>query len=154
MLFAGAVLLSSCNKIFPDKRDSFLPDETVYINVSSTVVTPDVESGTYEISIIKSGKGYCEADVALTLDPDALDNYNAAHGTAYVMVPENLLEEFPESAIHFSKKDVRRTAVISWNPTALSTYLKLGKYVIPVSISCDGLEVSDTDGFIIIAPKR
>lgn len=143
--------MSACS-IFPDDRNNFLPDEMIYLNISEKRVNVPVDNGEYAFAVIKSGKGRSEADVSLSFDAGALEEYNAIHGTSYKMVPENILRGFSQESFHFNTSDNRNIITVSWDPDALAAYMKLGKYAIPIKVKASPLNIVFDKDFLLLVP--
>jgi len=151
-MLATLAITVSCGKVFPDDRENHLPDDNIYLDVSSLKQDIPASDGQYQIVIIKGGKGKSPADVTVSIDQNVLKEYNEANGASYQMTPSNIIDDFSSTTVHFDAKDTRSVVTITWNVAALTAYLSVGKYVVPVSISCEGLEMVEGKTKILIHP--
>ena len=72
-----------------DDRNNFLPDDSFGFNnkAGENVLTLPLYGGSYEIDVIKSGKGMNEGVVSITTSNFDLKNYNDQYGVEYFPLP-------------------------------------------------------------------
>ena len=146
-----AVSLSVLSSWLKDDRNNYLTDESIYL-LNNEFSQVDLNSGSCDINVIKSGKGLSECSVKIQLDEQALAEWNALNGENYLPLPENVLE-FSATSLRFKKDDFRKTVTVTWEPAAVSALLSVGRYVIPVSLESSDLESVEGRSFVIVQPK-
>lgn len=135
-LVSASFLLAGCE----DDRNNFMVSDSVSF-VGTTEELQQIKEisiydQTYDIPVVKNGKGMSAATVHLQASQAALTAYNEAHGTAYAYLPENCYEM--TSALHFGEGDFRKFATIKWDLGAVAALDASQKYVIPLELSVEG----------------
>ena len=132
-----------------DDRNNFLPDDSFGFNnkAGENVVTLPLYGGSYEVSVIKSGKGLNEGVVNITTSNFDLNNYNKQYGVEYIPLPSDMdLYSFSTENIAFGTDDVTKSFTISWDIAKVAAFMEeepANQYCIPVALRSDNLEVND-----------
>lgn len=108
----------SCSEDFMDHN---IVDDKVYLQQSGFSETAIFNWGTYSynLAVIKSGKGMQGAQLKLAIEDSILVNYNEANNTSYKMLPENCYS-IKTSEISFSDKDYRKSFVVDFIPEEIT----------------------------------
>ena len=87
---------------------------------------------TYDLYVIKGGKGFQGAKVRLTVDETVLSDYNKVNGTSYKMMPKEGYA-LKETELSFGKEDYRKAFKIDFNPEIILSWDKKAdnQYVLP-----------------------
>ena len=132
-----------------DDRNNFLPDDSFGFNnkAGENVVTLPLYGGSYDVSVIKSGKGLNEGVVNITTSNFDLNNYNKQYGVEYIPLPSDKdLYSFSTENIAFGTDDVTKSFTISWDIAKVAAFMEeepANQYCIPVALRSDNLEVND-----------
>ena len=132
-----------------DDRNNFLPDDSFGFNnqAGNNVVTLPIYGGSYELDIIKSGKGFNEGTVNVTTSNADLLAYNKQYGVEYIPLPaDQELYSFSSESIAFGKDDITKPVTVSWNIAKVAEHMAIepaNQYCIPVALRSDDLEVND-----------
>ena len=132
-----------------DDRNNFLPDDSFGFNnkAGENVVTLPIYGGSYDINVIKSGKGLNEGVVNITTSYKDLNNYNKQYGVEYIPLPEDQeLYSFNTENISFGKEDITKSFTLSWDIAKVAAFMKeepANQYCIPVALRSDNLKVND-----------
>jgi len=132
-----------------DDRNNFLPDDSFGFNnqAGNNVVTLPIYGGSYELDIIKSGKGFNEGTVNVTTSNADLLAYNKQYGLEYIPLPaDQELYSFSSESIAFGKDDITKPVTVSWNIAKVAEHMAIepaNQYCIPVALRSDDLEVND-----------
>ena len=132
-----------------DDRNNFLPDDSFGFNnkAGENVVTLPIYGGSYDINVIKSGKGLNEGVVNITTSYKDLNNYNKQYGVEYIPLPEDQeLYSFNTENISFGKEDIIKSFTLSWDIAKVAAFMKeepANQYCIPVALRSDNLKVND-----------
>ena len=132
-----------------DDRNNFLPEDSFGFNnkAGENVLTLPLYGGSYEIDIIKSGKGLNEGVVDITTSNADLNNFNKTYGVEYIPLPTNMgLYSFSDESIAFGKDDVTKPITVSWDIAKVAAYMEqepANQYCIPVALRSEGLEVNE-----------
>lgn len=99
---------------------------------------------TYELPVIKSGKGNHSATVRLSVDESVLAAYNEANGSDYKLMPENCYS-LKEGLLSFAEEDYRKSFLIDFDPESLTALGTDGlEYVLPFSLVTDNTDIRIT----------
>ena len=132
-----------------DDRNNFLPDDSFGFNnkAGENVVTLPLYGGSYDVSVIKSGKGLNEGVVNITTSNFDLNNYNKQYGVEYIPLPSDMdLYSFSTESIAFGTDDVTKSFTVSWDIAKVAAFMEeepANQYCIPVALRSDNLEVND-----------
>lgn len=143
-----------------DDRNNFLPDDSFGFNRTEqeAVVTWPIYSGQYDFAVIKSGKGFSEADVKITGSEFDLVRYNDSRD---VMVKEYLpiskdmyaFNGADECIVHFGVEDVTKTVAVTWDVAKVDDAMSDTdnyNYAIPLGLSSPDLLVNEGREFLIV----
>lgn len=132
-----------------DDRNNFLPEDSFGFNnkVDENVVTLPIYGGSYEISIIKSGKGLNEGTVDITTSNADLLAYNRENDVNYIPLPKDQnLYSFSTESISFGLDEVTKPVTLSWDIAKVAEYMAIepdNQYCIPVALRSDNLEINE-----------
>ena len=132
-----------------DDRNNFLPDDSFGFNnkAGENVVTLPLYGGSYDVNVIKSGKGLNEGVVNITTSNFDLKNFNNQYGVQYIPLPSDQnLYSFSTESIAFGTDEVTKSFSISWDIAKIAAYMEkepANQYCIPVALRSDDLEVND-----------
>ena len=132
-----------------DDRNNFLPDDSFGFNnkAGENVVTLPLYGGSYDVNVIKSGKGLNEGVVNITTSNFDLKNFNDQYGVQYIPLPSDQnLYSFSTESIAFGTDEVTKSFSISWDIAKIAAYMEkepANQYCIPVALRSDDLEVND-----------
>ena len=132
--------------------DSFGFNNAANENVKRVVAICD---GSYDLAVIKSGKGLSAATVFVDGSNAALLKYNEEHGTNYIGLPKDCYS-LNTNSISYSASEVSKTVTVSWNLEKIMNemaYEPLNDYVIPIAIKSDDLEVNEGRNLVLISLK-
>ena len=132
-----------------DDRNNFLPDDSFGFNnkAGENVLTLPLYGGSYEIDVIKSGKGMNEGVVNITTSNFDLKNYNEEYGVEYFPLPDDQdLYSFSSESLSFGIDDVTKPVTVSWDIAKVAAFMEQepqNQYCIPVALRSEGLDVND-----------
>ena len=132
-----------------DDRNNFLPEDSFGFNKTAgdNVVTLPIYVGSYDIAVIKSGKGLNEGAVDIITSNADLLAYNKQYETDYLALPSDKgLYSFNTSSISFGTDDVTKSFTIDWDIAKVAEYMEKepsNKYCIPVALRSSDLEVNE-----------
>ena len=132
-----------------DDRNNFLPEDSFGFNKTAgdNVVTLPIYGGSYEIAVIKSGKGLNEGVVNITTSNADLLSYNKQYGTDYIPLPADQgLYSFNTESIAFGTDDVTKSFTLSWDVAKVAEHMETepeNHYCIPVALRSDELNVNE-----------
>ena len=132
-----------------DDRNNFLPDDSFGFNnkAGENVVTLPIYGGSYDVNIIKSGKGLNEGVVNVTTSNHDLVTFNKQNGVEYIPLPSDQdLYAFSSESVAFGYEDVTKPLTITWNIAKVAEHMATepaNQYCIPVSLRSEGLEVNE-----------
>ena len=132
-----------------DDTNNFLPDDSFGFNnkAGENVVTLPLYGGSYNVNVIKSGKGLNEGVVNITTSSFDLKNFNDQYGVQYIPLPSDQdLYSFSTESIAFGTDDVTKSFSISWDIAKVAAHMEkepANQYCIPVALRSDDLEVND-----------
>ena len=136
----------------PDDRNNFMVDDSLGLTAAAVVQEASVHPGFFAIGVSKNGVGQSAASVTVSIDNNALTEYNAQKGTSFQSVPlEYLTLENPN--LDFSKEDVVKEATLKWNATNLAGFIgDATDYVIPIRLESKTNDVKVAKGkdFILV----
>ena len=133
--------------------DSFGFNNAANENVKKVVAICD---GSYDLAVIKSGKGLSAATVFVDGSNAALLKYNEEHGTNYIGLPKDCYS-LNTNSISYSASEVSKTVTVSWDAEKIMeemAYEPLNEYVIPIAIKSDDLKVNDGRHLVLISVKN
>lgn len=139
-----------------DDRNNFLPEDSFGFNnkANENVITLPLYGGTYTLDVIKSGKGFNEGSVNITIIDTLLKAFNATNETEYVALPaDKELYSFSAQTISFKDEDVTLPLEITWDVTKVSEHMSQNpdkEFCIPVSIASDDLEINEGRDFFVL----
>ncbi|MCD8072784.1 MAG: DUF1735 and LamG domain-containing protein [Alistipes sp.] len=123
------------------------PGTVAYVNESSTgkavapvTITENGASAQITICVNKAAKS--ELRFRLRPDQEVLDEYNVKQSSDYVLLPDEMLEEFPEVVILAGKYDSEPVKII----------IKPKPANIPADIFALALQLESVDGLCSVAP--
>ena len=99
-----------------DDRNNFLPEDSFGFNKTAgdNVVTLPIYGGSYDIAVIKSGKGLNAGVVDITTSNADLLAFNKQYGTDYIPLPADAgLYSFNTESIDFGTDDVTKSFTLS-----------------------------------------
>ena len=132
-----------------DDRNNFLPDDSFGFNnkAGENVVTLPLYGGSYDVNVIKSGKGLNEGVVNITTSNFDLNNFNKEYGVDFTPLPSDKdLYSFSTESIAFGTEDVTKSFTISWDIAKVAAFMEeepANQYCIPVALRSDNLEVNE-----------
>lgn len=139
-----------------DDRNNFLPDDSFGFNnaVNDNVVTLPIYGGSYDIAIIKSGKGLNEGTVDISTSNSDLIAYNKEFETSYFPLPkDSQLYSFNTESVSFGTKEVTKSVTLSWDIAKVAEYMAQkpeNSYCIPVVLRSDNLDVNEGRSLFIL----
>ncbi len=147
ILFSALTIIAvaSC----ADDRNNFLPDDSFGFNnkAGENVLTLPLYGGSYEIDVIKSGKGLNEGVVNITTSNSDLENYNDQYGVEYFPLPADQdLYSFSTETLSFTVEDVTKPVTVSWDIAKVAAFMEQDpqkQYCIPVVLDSETLEVNE-----------
>ena len=132
-----------------DDRNNFLPDDSFGFNnkAGENVLTLPIYGGSYEINVIKSGKGLNEGVVDITTSNIDLKNYNEQYGVEFYPLPDDQdLYSFSDKSLSFGVEDVTKPVTVSWDIAKVAAFMEqepANQYCIPVVLRSEGLKVNE-----------
>ena len=132
-----------------DDRNNYLPDDSFGFNnkAGDNVVTLPIYVESYDINVIKSGKGMNKGVVNITTSNHDLLNYNRQYGVEYIPIPSDMgLYSFNTESIAFGLDEVTKPVTVTWDIAKVAEYMEqepANQYCIPVALRSDDLEVND-----------
>ena len=132
-----------------DDRNNFLPDDSFGFNnkAGENVVTLPIYGGSYDVNVIKSGKGLNEGVVNVTTSNHDLVTFNKEYGVEYIPLPSDMdLYAFSSESIAFGYEDITKPLTITWDIAKVAEHMAIepaNQYCIPVSLRSEGLEVNE-----------
>ena len=132
-----------------DDRNNFLPDDSFGFNnkAGENVLTLPIYGGSYEIDVIKSGKGLNEGTVSITTSNFDLRNYNEQYGVEFYPLPDDQdMYSFSTQSLTFGYEDVTKPVTVSWDIAKVAAFMDqepANQYCIPVALRSEGLEVNE-----------
>lgn len=148
-----SLLAVSCE----DDRNSYMVDDMVAYNESSGMHDVSVFDESYELSVLKSGKGQTSANVTIAVADTALENYNArmtAKDAGYVAASPLASELYTisENAFSLSKSEIRKVLTVSWDASKVVSAIGQGSKAIPFKLFSTGTEVNADRDLVILHP--
>ena len=132
-----------------DDRNNFLPEDSFGFNnkAGENVLTLPLYGGSYDIDVIKSGKGLNEGVVNITTSNHDLLNFNKQYGVEYIPLPSDQdLYSFSTESLTFGLDDVTKPVTVSWDIAKVASFMEqepANQYCIPVALRSDNLEVNE-----------
>ena len=139
-----------------DDRNNFLPEDSFGFNnkANENVTTLPLYGGKHTLDIIKSGKGFNEGTVTITVVDTLLTAFNAANETSFVALPaDKELYSFSTESLAFTPEDVTLPVDIIWDVAKVSEHMAQNPdkaFCIPVSIASDDLEINEGRDFFVL----
>lgn len=124
-------------------RDADELDDQLYLQKTGLMEAKVFNWGTftYELPVIKSGKGNHSATVRLQVDESVLVAYNEENGTDYKLMPENCYS-VKEKMLSFAEEDYRKFFLIDFDPESLTALGADGmQYVLPCLLVTDNTDI-------------
>ncbi|MCD7969877.1 MAG: DUF1735 domain-containing protein [Alistipes sp.] len=151
---AVAILITGCK----DERNNNMVDDTILFRNSGTdaFVTLSMLAETYNVVVLKSGKGTVEATAIVFASEDALSRYNLENGTDYEMLPASYYT-LSQTELKFGKSDADGQVVtITWDSNQVGTLGDDKAYVIPLEVTVKNnvIEASESNNVIFIYLTR
>lgn len=151
-LLAGALLTAGCEK---DHRNDNLVDPLVYIvnNGVQTATYYDVEQTLdYNIYAYSSGFFGQPSQVTVSPDPEAVEAYNAEHGSSYTPLGEDCYQ-IVRGTGSISAEGRRATLSVRLDCAKIMELPYMNDYVLPLRLSASGTEVNEELDLILINPR-
>ena len=132
-----------------DDRNNFLPEDSFGFNnkAGENVLTLPLYGGSYDIDVIKSGKGLNEGVVNITTSNHDLLNFNKQYGVEYIPLPSDQdLYSFSTESLTFGLDEVTKPVTVSWDVAKVAAFMEqepANQYCIPVALRSDNLEVNE-----------
>lgn len=132
-----------------DDRNNFLPEDSFGFNnkAGENVLTLPLYGGSYDIDVIKSGKGLNEGVVNITTSNHDLLNFNKQYGVEYIPLPSDQdLYSFSTESLTFGLDEVTKPVTVSWDIAKVAAFMEqepANQYCIPVALRSDNLEVNE-----------
>ncbi|MDO5571983.1 MAG: DUF1735 domain-containing protein [Bacteroidales bacterium] len=154
-------VLSICTYSCSDYLDNDILDDQIYLAKSGLTNVDVFNWGvySYNLPVIKSGKGSNSAIVVLSVDESILKEYNKKNGTSYKILPKNCYS-LDDSELAWDKKDYRKFFSIDFNSDAINSLnlnnIDQTKYVLPCKIDVKNSSVALADSAksnILICPS-
>ena len=153
MTAAGVMMLAGCI----DDRDNYMVDDMVSYVKPYGVEDVSVLDESFELTVIKSGKGRTSADVTVAVADTALQNYNARMrrtdpsyaGSATL---DGSLFGLSDDKFQFSESDTRKILNVNWEASKVLSALKAGDKAIPFKLFSTGTEVNADRDLVILHP--
>ena len=139
-----------------DDRNNFLPEDSFGFNnkANENLVTLPLYGGKYALDIIKSGKGFNQGSVSVTVVDTLLTAFNKANETSYVALPaDKELYSFSSESLSFTEEEVTKPVEITWDVAKVSDHMAQNPdkaFCIPVSITSDDLEINEGRDFFVL----
>lgn len=132
-----------------DDRNNFLPEDSFGFNKTANdnaFVLP-IYVGSYDIDIIKSGKGFNDGTVYVSTSNHELLQHNKAFETSYIPLPaDQEMYSFASESVSFTKEEVTKPLTVSWDIAKVADHMAIEpdtKYCIPIVLKSDELEVNE-----------
>lgn len=132
-----------------DDRNNFLPEDSFGFNskAGENVLTLPLYGGSYDIDVIKSGKGLNEGVVNITTSNHDLLNFNRQYEVDYIPLPNDMnLYSFSTESLTFGLDDVTKPVTVSWDIAKVAEYMEqepANQYCIPIALRSEDLEVNE-----------
>lgn len=147
------ILLSALTITFvtscADDRNNFLPDDSFGFNTlkDENVIKVPIYGGSYDLTVIKSGKGLNTGTAYFESSNKALLDYNRSFNTDFVPFPSDQdMYSFSENSILFTKDEVTKTVKLEWDVAKIGEYMKDepdNDYAIPVVVKSEDLKINN-----------
>ena len=159
-ILLSALMIASVSSCVEDDRNNFLPDDSFGFNRTEieSVVTWPIYSGQYDFAVIKSGKGFSEADVKIKGSEFDLVRFNDTRDEnvkEYLPIPKSIYNfaGAEECIVHFGVEDVTKTVTVSWDVAEVDAAMNDTEnynYAIPLGISSPDLTVNEGREYLIV----
>ena len=156
-IFISALALSAAAACVDD-RNNFMVDDSFGFNtaIDENLNEQPVYTGSYELALIKSGKGFEDATVFIEGNNAALAVYNKENNKNYAAIPAELYS-FSSNSVEFKADEVVKKVTVTWDVKKVAEYMDQGaadEYVIPVGLKSYDLEVNDGRDLVILNLKK
>ena len=156
-IFISALALSAAAACVDD-RNNFMVDDSFGFNTAIDEILNEqpVYTGSYELALIKSGKGFEDATVFIEGNNAALAVYNKEKNKNYAAIPAELYS-FSSNSVEFKADEVVKKVTVTWDVKKVAEYMDKGaadEYVIPVGLKSYDLEVNDGRDLVILNLKK
>ncbi len=153
-LLAGliaATTLAGCE----DERNNFMVDDTLSFVNATQYADVSVYNEHYALAVLKNGKGLQEAKACVEVSPAAMEEYNKAHQTQFVQLPEECYT-IANPQVGFPEGAVRKFVEITWKTAEVIKLDATKDYVIPLQLSAanNALKVDENRDVMLINLKR
>lgn len=152
LLWFMLLVMSSCNQ---DYLNEYMVEDKIYLNEAG-LNTPTIFNWgtyTYDLYVIKGGKGGQGAKVRLVVDETVLSDYNKTNGTSYKMMPKGGYV-LKDAELSFGKEDYRKAFKIDFNPETILLWNAEAEkqYVLPcrMEIIDNSIAIADEEKMSVI----
>ena len=143
-----------------DNRLNDMADEKVYLIYPVDETDPDFleidifDFGTYpyHLGVYKSGYGLKSGKVTISVDQETLNDYNLENGTVYEIL-HSVYYQLPEANSVIPAESSRIYMPVEFNTTEMAKLTDLYKYVLPIKLTADGIDVSAEKQSVLISPN-
>lgn len=156
----SALTITAVASCVADDRNNFLPEDSFGFNRTEQegVITWPIYSGQYDFAVIKSGKGFSEADVKVAGSEFDLVRFNEtldAGAKEYLPIAKDLynFNGADECTVHFGVEDVNQMVTVNWDVAKVHDAMSDTdnfNYAIPLGISSPDLSVNEGREFLIV----
>ena len=156
-IFVSAIALASVVACVDD-RNNFMVDDSFGFNnaIDENLKELAIYGGSYELAVIKSGKGFTDATVFVEGSNADLLAYNKKNGTSYIPVSKEFYN-FSTNSLEYKAEEVSKTVTVTWDVAKIAEQMAsepANEYVIPVALKSDELEVNDGRHLVILNLKK
>ena len=156
-IFASALALSAAVACVDD-RNNFMVDDSFGFNnaIDENLNVQPVYTGSYELALIKSGKGLEDATLFVEGNNAALVVYNKENNKKYTALPEDLYS-FSSNSIEFKADEIVKNVTVTWDVNKVIEYMDnvaAEEYAIPVGLKSYDLEVNEGRDLIVLNLKK
>lgn len=158
-IFVSVLALSAATACVDD-RNNFMVDDSFGFNnaIDDNVTELAIYAGSYELAVIKSGKGFTGAEVFIEASNSDLLAYNKEHNKNYIPVPQDCYS-FSTNSLTYSAEEVTKNVTVTWDVLKISDFMKAknepsNEYVIPISLKSEDLEVNDGRHIVLLNLKK
>lgn len=156
-IFISVVALSAAVSCVDDRNNFMVDDSFGFNNAKGENVNElAVYTGSYELAVIKSGKGFTDATVSVEGSNADLLVYNEENGTEYFPLPKELYS-FSTGSISYKAEEVTKNVTVSWDVAGVAEYMAKEpgrQYVIPVALRSNDLDVNEGRNLVILNLKK
>ena len=156
-IFISVVALSAAVSCVDDRNNFMVDDSFGFNNAKGENVNElAVYTGSYELAVIKSGKGFTDATESVEGSNADLLVYNEENGTEYFPLPKELYS-FSTGSISYKAEEVTKNVTVSWDVAGVAEYMAKEpgrQYVIPVALRSNDLDVNEGRNLVILNLKK